>query len=733
VNRFPIILVLSLFFFYCASHKKSNVDSILESNAAYYGQQGDLAFQMRNYDRAINLYKQAIHLYRGQPTHFLNIGACFLQLEQPDSAIVYLKEALDLKPDYFYAHMNMAKSFLQKEQLDTALQITQQAREINPDSFDLWRLTAQIHKKKNDFDAASSALARAIILRPDDAHLYHELGMLYYQESLQHEAIEQYDKAIRVDSTFAAAWFSRGNAFARLCLLDKAESSYLTSIQYNPRMFGAFNNLGILYMHQEKHLEAIHQFNRALQIDSSAAPVMLNLSISLQHLDSPNVALNLVNNAIKRDSSFAMFYFQKGNILLQLGQSLQAKQAYIKAMQLDPDFALIYNNLGNSLFELDDLDDASRMYQRALELYPEYLKGRLESGEKSKSEFTNLLAACIDPAELTAEFGLMLFNLGKAQLLLENEKAAVTYLKQAVTIIPHFHEAFLLLASIYQQNNQTENFNEMMAQANLAQAKAAIDADELEQAINFCRQAIDFDKNSADAYAELGRLFYEKQDSIRAEQYFDTAFALDSANTNAFLYKGIYYTSRNKLEIAQSMFSSVLDNDADNIVAHQNLAHIYDVLGDSKQAEHHKAVVHAARGSAFQNIRQWESAYESFKKAASLDPENADYQAELGLIALKKQDTSHAQAYFTKALAINPEHIQALYGSGLLAGYRQNYQQAIENFLAVLKQDNEFMQAHFAIANMYAQNGDKEKARHHAEIAKQAGLYFSKEFWNSIE
>ncbi len=727
------IIGMTVFLLSCAATRDDQlVQQVLASNAAYYAQQADEALMAGDSDKAIQLYKKAIQTSADNPQHFLNLGVAFYKAGQLDSAETYYRKAIGKRPSYILAYYNLAYVYLDRNQPMKALDAVEKSRLYAATAPRSYLIEARAFDQLGETDRVVSSYQQAAALNPNDPTVFHELGAYYYHRGFLEDAIEQFEAGLDADSAYAPILFDLGNAHARRCDLETASEFYQQALDADPQLLGAHNNLGLIAMRRNDVMEAIESFNAALEIDSSATPVLFNLSIALQSLDSPNVALRLVNHAISRDSSFAMFYVQKGNVLMQLNRIDDAKAAFLQAIELEPDFALVYNNLGNMLIQTNEAKGAQAAYQRAIDLFPEYLDSRFAGIEQQQDKkFVDLLAGCVDPTEIAADYAQMLNNLGKAHFQLGDLDAAKNDFQQAIQYAPQFVEAYNNLAAVYQRGGETAKMNQAREDFYVVQAQLALQTDSLETAMRFCREALAIDVESAAAMAVMGRVLHQQGEPEHAATAFERAIETRPNHPLAFLYRGLVAWQENEPQAAVKDLQRAVELNPNSIRARQALVQVLNSLGRSMQADEHLAHIHFTRGINYEIMRQWDAALDEFQKAAGLDPGNGRYIAAEGLMLLKKDLETEAELMFEQALDLDANTAEAWYGLGLLANRDEDTETALQNLNKAVEINPDYGQAHYALAILYAEQNEFSQARRHAELAESFGFSFRKTFWDA--
>jgi tetratricopeptide (TPR) repeat protein len=92
-------------------------------------------------------------------------------------------------------------------------------------------------------------------------------------------AITACDKALVLDKKNADAWFNRGLAFDRRQNYDKALDNYENALRYNPRHIKALNNQGTVLGQLERWDEAKRSFEKVLEFEPKNEDAKENLKL----------------------------------------------------------------------------------------------------------------------------------------------------------------------------------------------------------------------------------------------------------------------------------------------------------------------------------------------------------------------------------------------------------------------------------------------------------------------
>ena len=215
------------------------------------------------------------------------------------------------------------------------------------------------------FDADTSTLIKQFDLFFDLAYSYNNLGD--YEK-----AIQDYDKAIKVNPGKANAYNNRGWAYYLLKQYDRAIQDYDKAIKLDPEFALAYNNRGIAYKNLKQYDRAIQDYNKAVELDPEFNKPYNNRGNVYRELDDYERAILEYDKAIEIDPGYALAYYNRGRTYYYLGQYERAIQDFDKSIELNPDYSYTYAWRGYVYENLEQYEDAIQDYSKNIELDPEY-------------------------------------------------------------------------------------------------------------------------------------------------------------------------------------------------------------------------------------------------------------------------------------------------------------------------------------------------------------------------
>jgi predicted O-linked N-acetylglucosamine transferase (SPINDLY family) len=222
------------------------------------------------------------------------------------------------------------------------------------------------------YEEAINSYNRAIRVSPNDSGLRYNIALAFQNIGRPDSAIKNYNKAIQIKPDYAEAYNNLGSVLAEMMQPNEAIKNYNKAIQIQPDYAEAYNNLGNILKDLVKPNEAIKNYNKAIQLKPDYAEAYNDLGVALQELGRLDEAIKNYKKAIQLKPDYAEAYSNFGTALQELGRSNEAIKSHNKAIQLDPNDSSAYSNLGVALKDLGQLDEAINNYNKAIKLKPDY-------------------------------------------------------------------------------------------------------------------------------------------------------------------------------------------------------------------------------------------------------------------------------------------------------------------------------------------------------------------------
>lgn len=166
----------------------------------------------------------------------------------------------------------------------------------------------------------------------------------------------------------------------------EALSLLQTSLDLNPRLASAYNDMGYILYEQERFGEALTSFQKAVAADPTFAPAQNNLGLTYLDAGQVKLASEALKEAVTLNPESAAAWANLGTAKLQASHPEEAIRAYRAALRLTPDNLVARVNLGILLYEHERLSEARDHLQTALDVQPDLPRARVILGAIALSE-----------------------------------------------------------------------------------------------------------------------------------------------------------------------------------------------------------------------------------------------------------------------------------------------------------------------------------------------------------
>jgi tetratricopeptide (TPR) repeat protein len=337
--------------------------------------------------------------------------------------------------------------------------------------------------------------------------------------------------------------------------------------------------------------------------------------------------------------SSARDYFELGVTLVKQDKLGEALEAFRNSARLDANQPRTHANIGATLLNLGKPGEAIPSFQKAIELAPAEpsFRSAICRAFVSNSEYSKALTECKEAARLMPASGDAHFKMLEAARLSQLDPNELG--QMISTSLSRFRENYGVIgeaAEFHAKNRNTAYAAELFLQ--LTQLRP-------DEAYNFARLA--------NLYLRLNR----DEDAVA---YARKALTLDPKNPIAHEFMGRLFLELGLNEEASESFRQV-------------------TLISPELSE-----VKYLRAVADQRVGRSGSALTLLSDITSKDPDNFDYQTELGSVLTGMARYEDAIAPYRKGVALKPENLEALAGLGLSLFESARFTDAI----AVLEEAN---------------------------------------------
>jgi tetratricopeptide (TPR) repeat protein len=205
---------------------------------------GKAYYSLGQYDEAIEYFNKTTALNPKHVSAINDKGMAYFKLGKYDEAIISFKHALELDPKFAMAHNNIGSAIYfnqnvanpTKRDLERARDAFGKAIEINPTLFIAYYNRSSMFYFLKDYDAAYTDILKAIQIQPEN-------GMCYFYGGVTQAKMENHKVAIY---------------------------HLKEALDLIPTLHFAYEEMGNIYLEQEKYIEAIEMYEKAAEMAKSS-------------------------------------------------------------------------------------------------------------------------------------------------------------------------------------------------------------------------------------------------------------------------------------------------------------------------------------------------------------------------------------------------------------------------------------------------------------------------------
>jgi tetratricopeptide (TPR) repeat protein len=328
-------------------------------------------------------------------------------------------------------------------------------------------------------------------------------------------ALEDYDRAVKVDDAFAAAYLRRGEVRLRKRDLYGARSDWVRVIELRPGSALAYALRGGVRARQGDLEGASEDLDRALALDPNLAQAYDGRgSVRLERGDFEG-AMADYQRALELEPRLAQAWANRGLALLRAGKIKRAATDLERAVELGHVAAAL--GLADAREQLGDTKGALRSYQRAVEVSPNDPEAHGNLGVAfAQRGLTERAIECYERAlRIRPDDARVHYNLGVAYTTRGALDHAIHSYDLAISYDPDMARAYTNRGRLYAQKEDVElamadltqaverDPKDVVAWVNRAQLRAR--GKNFEGAIADCGAAIEADPTYVYAWRNRGR------------------------------------------------------------------------------------------------------------------------------------------------------------------------------------------------------------------------------------
>jgi len=270
--------------------KVSSVSQVM--SAKEYVAQGTQLFIQGKYDKALNIYEQAIQRASDSADAWQGKGSALFALKRYQEALSAYDTALKYNPKSAYAWNYGGSTQWNLGEFRKAFESFTKATELMPNYTDAWYNRGYTAGNNlQQYQDAIEALDKAVQLKPDYADAWNEKAYALYNIQRYSAAVEASERAIQLKPDAAYYWFIKGMILGSWEQYERSIEANEKAIELFPNYQNAWDNKCWALNQLERYKDALEACERSREIDPNDRYPWVQRGFALEHLNSYQSAL----------------------------------------------------------------------------------------------------------------------------------------------------------------------------------------------------------------------------------------------------------------------------------------------------------------------------------------------------------------------------------------------------------------------------------------------------------
>lgn len=343
-----------------------------------YNTVGNFLEKFKLYDKAENLYKQAIVDTQHAWMFYDKMGDIALKNNEVNLCADCYKKVLESNPlnrDVIVKLATVLQTYFPENTSET-IECYEKLLQFDEDKGAIYYELGHLYLRREDKINSISAFKLALEQDYENPYYNNSLAYAYSRAELYDDAIEHYQKAITINPD--NEWTSivcqaLGAIYAEVKgNIEAAVATYQAGIILNPANYDLYIALGDIHMAEYDLDKAIKAYCDAILANPEDYRGYSKAGIALYEKDYIEEALVAYHKSIELNPDNAYAHNNLG--ILYLDGMMDAEEAleyFEQAIALKSDYTLAYFNAGRASQEMGFINDAANYYQMAIDLNKE--------------------------------------------------------------------------------------------------------------------------------------------------------------------------------------------------------------------------------------------------------------------------------------------------------------------------------------------------------------------------
>jgi tetratricopeptide (TPR) repeat protein len=558
--------------------------------AEFHRQQGILYFSQHDLQKALGEFRSAVELNPSDAESHDYIGVLLGELGSVAAAIPEFQKALELNPRFSLAHYHLALAYYRTGQTREAVAHYQEALRLKPDFSDAKYGLSEVCSKLGDRAGAIRLLRELINADPNSVEARYSLALELWRG------------------------YSESTGLRNKQDLEEAVQHLQAARQLQPQQPQVLFALGEILAEKEDLSGAVEALAKAVELAPHNPEFHYNYALALRMKGDTETAEREVRETLRLNPKHVLARRTLGLLLRQKGDFQSALTELRAGATERPDDAEIRHTLGTVLLRLDDLNGAIEELRQATRLNPYLSEAYLilaqalqKAGRGDEASQARMEGQRIDKLRASVGRAMVLVQSAVDSRTKGDTAAALSALREAVTLSPDFSEAYYQLALTLRESN-----------GNKAEIESALG------------RVLELKPDYAAAHYQMGLAWQDQGQQALAQVEFRRAVELAPSFVQARRALGEVALFSEDWQTAVEQFRGLLFWNPDDAEAHQAL------------------------GRALIAQQRWDEAIQESRAATVLKEDLAEAHYDLGIALKARGEVPEAELEFRIAHRLDP-------------------------------------------------------------------------------
>ena len=560
-------------------------------------------------------------------------------------------------------------------------------------------------------------------------------------------ALSDFTKALELNPNYFHAYLYRGVALSSMQRFEEALEDFNQAISLDPTAAYAYAYRGMTEAAMGKYKDAERDYSRALMLDDQLLAAYLNRAIVREKLEKWEGAMADCNAAIRLNMFSDDAYGLRGYLHYQQKDFHNAIEDFNRALKANPENKRILMSRAMVWYEMKKYPETLADYSRVIDIDSNYIYAyynrallRAEVGE------TNAAISDLDKVvEMNPDNILIFFNRGLLKMEIKDWYGAYDDFTESIRLYPDFVKAYLVRSAVDEELNRVDEsekdrYAAMRLMDRYKRMKAGDRNALVDTTANF-RKLIDINARQDEMRDVINGRVQDKRVIVELQEVFYVQYlSLDSLRSGKVQYYNKHIMAYNQ---AHNYQPSITVCNRRPVYPEGFVQSNINELS-ARISKDGKADDYLLRGGFNLNRGDYPAAISDFSAIIDKEPKNLlalfnlanaqmmmyDYIESVEdktprvvgerQNEIRKVDYSLVMEGYRKCLEIDPDFVFALFNIGNVYAKNGEIDKAIETYTQVIRQDRELAEAYFNRGLLYIYTGQKAQAS--ADLSKAGEL-----------